>query len=231
MIRSLHLALHLLAHGSLLVKAIAIKGTAWLVLCFTLGTRSYDYLQGTMLPVLKTKYENLKKEDITIVTNEIPKNTRLPNMAPPTNPNFEQSLGGSMNIISSLERDSDPNKHDKKSMAQERSNNTLQDKAPFSLNSRARSALGEKTNIMMSPTATEAREVDLSKAMSRVNLVRQKNTCGITVSEEIRDSISEPTAPGVPELDNASKILKSFLLKHSPEFVRVNGYRERVSLR
>lgn len=41
---------------------------------------------------------------------------------------------------------------------------------------------------------------------------------------------TEAIASGAPELDSASKLLKEFLLKNSTEFVRVNEYREKVTL-
>lgn len=52
-------------------------------------------------------------------------------------------------------------------------------------------------------------------------------------SEHGGESTLQPTetiALGAPELDNASKLLKDFLLKNSAEFVRVNKYREKVVL-
>ena len=36
--------------------------------------------------------------------------------------------------------------------------------------------------------------------------------------------------PRDAKLDNASKIVKDFLLKNEPEFVRVTQYRDRVSI-
>lgn len=72
---------------------------------------------------------------------------------------------------------------------------------------------------------------NLSKDMSRA-IVEDGNTSSggfTTTSGNQSEAFPEPVGVvGPPELDNASKILKDFLLENSPEFVKVNALREKV---
>ncbi|CZR60804.1 uncharacterized protein PAC_10700 [Phialocephala subalpina] len=100
---------------------------------------------------------------------------------------------------------------------------TRLEKVPTSSNAMANKAIGQRNKM-------EDNIANLSKGMSRAS-VKHGNTVGEGVTttgpgpaEALPESVS---VVGPPELDNASKMLKEFLLKNSSEFVRVNELREK----